>query len=269
MRLGVDFSEYGGDLAPATAECWKQAGISFVIVQYSARMEQHLGILQAAGLEAEAYVYLYWDRSPWNQTPADRTNAALQLAAGRVSRLWLDAEDQTHPYNEAQLQDCVTVCKLAGIPCGIYTGRWWWVPQTGNSQAFAHLPLWHAEYVTNDPQARLDLAPDPGDGFQPYGGWTRPTIRQFQGTSTLCGHSVDLNVADDSPGGDGLSDEERKIGKELWRKEVAAHNLANVWRLEEGGADYSTLVITDAQGQKHTLAAEVPSWLVPGATPLS
>lgn len=192
--LGVDFSQWGGDLAPQTVECWKNEGVRFAIVQYSSRIHQHLQTLvTSGGINLEAYVYLYWNTSPWNQTPQDRTESALRLIQGfPVQRLWLDAEDTTHPYREDQLRECVALCEAAGVPTGIYTGSWWWRPQTNNSSAFAHLPLWHAEYLQSG-TARPNFRPDFG-AFQPYGGWTRPLIWQYQGTTMLCGHSVDLNA---------------------------------------------------------------------------
>lgn len=192
MRFGVDFSQHGGALAASTVECWKAKGITHAVVQYSERMRQHLDVLhQAGGIEVEAYVYLYWGLSPWQQTPQDRTRAALAMAGGRITRLWLDAEDSSNPYREDQLAECVAICEAVGMPTGIYTGRWWWVPRTRNSQAFRHLPLWHAEYTINPP---ADLG-----NFASYGGWARPVIWQYQGTTTLCGHSVDLNALEDEP----------------------------------------------------------------------
>lgn len=189
MRRGVDFSEWGGPLAAETVVAWKGLGIRFAIVQYSRRMTQHLEVLaQVGGLDVEAYVYLYWVQDQWGQTPQQRTRNALNLLQGSsVRRLWLDCEDSEQPFDEAQLWECVTICNQAGIQPGIYTGRWWWVPRASNSQLFAELPLWHAEYVD---------VPD-FDSFVPYGGWTRPTIWQYQGTTTLAGHSVDLIVMEE------------------------------------------------------------------------
>lgn len=195
MRLGVDFSEHGGALAPATVECWKNIGVDHAVVQYSGRMDQQLEALAAAGLrDVEGYVYLYWGLSPWGQTPQDRTRAAIALAGGRIRRLWLDAEDTSHPYDEGQLAECARICEEAGMPAGIYTGRWWWPPQTGDSAAFAHLPLWHAEYLGQAPTPDLSRLPRDFDAFRPYGGWTKPAIWQWWNTTTLCGHSVDLNA---------------------------------------------------------------------------
>lgn len=204
MRLGVDFSQWGGNLALPTVECWKGKGVDFAVVQYSALMRQHLSVLEAAGsVDIEAYVYLYWDADQWGQTPMVRTQNALNMAGGpngfRIKRLWLDAEDSAHPYDEAQLWECVRICERAGMPTGIYTGRWWWVPRTGNSQAFAHLPLWDAHYLSGAPEPDLSLTPPSAShNFNPYGGWAKPEILQWHNTTTFCGHSVDLNVMEDA-----------------------------------------------------------------------
>jgi len=205
MRLGVDFSQWGGPLLPSTVACWKAQGVDHAVVQYSERMAQHLQVLgDAGGVEIEGYVYLYWGQSPWGQTPADRTRAALAAGRGRLLRLWLDAEDSTHPYAEDQLQECVEACQSAGVAAGIYTGRWWWEPATGNSQAFAHLPLWHAEYLAQGATPDLSRLPQDFESFRPYGGWTRPAIWQWWNTTAFCGHSVDLNAIPDNPQEDAM-----------------------------------------------------------------
>lgn len=198
--LGVDFSEYGGALSPSTVDCWKQKGIGFAIPQYSHRLPGHLRVVtESGGLELGIYVYLFWGVSPWGQTPMQRVMAALQMCEGYpVKRVWLDCEDTTHPYQERQLQECVDLAESRGMPQGIYTAPWWWIPQTGNSQKFSYLPLWHAGYVKENPYTDLTLRA-PWDSFEPYGGWTRPLIWQIQNTSTLCGHSVDLNEMEDVP----------------------------------------------------------------------
>jgi hypothetical protein len=74
-------------------------------------------------------------------------------------------------------------------PTGIYTGHWYWSPQSGamhNTTAFAARPLWDSNY---------DGVYDTTVDFRPYGGWTSATIKQYQGTSTLAGvGNVDLDV---------------------------------------------------------------------------
>ena len=195
--LGVDFSSFGGSLDQGTVACWRQQGIEYAIPQYSAALPQHLEALRGSGLRTEVYVYLYFPLSPWNQTPEDRVRACLNMLHGRdVKRVWLDVEEtnDTPAGTVAAVQRCVKVVEDAGLAPGIYTGRWIWPRATGNSAAFAHLPLWHAEYTAPDGagESHPEDAPD-FDTFIPYGGWTRPRIWQFQNTHPLCGHSVDLN----------------------------------------------------------------------------
>lgn len=198
MILGVDFSQHGGALAASTIDCWKSQGVRHAIVQYSDRMVQHLLALHTAGgIEIEGYVYLYWELSPWGQTPADRTRSALAFAkqGGGIRRLWLDAEDTLKPFQPGQLAECVRICDEAGMPCGIYTGRWWWTSHGQNNTDFSYLPLWDAAYLSEAPVPDLSRMPqDVNLGFRPYGGWSTRDIWQWHNTTALCGHSVDLNV---------------------------------------------------------------------------
>ena len=240
MKLGVDFSQHGGPLALSTVECWKSTGVKYAIVQYSSRMPQHLATLNQAGnIEIEAYVYLYWGLDPWGQSPQVRTSNAIAMMRGLpVRRLWLDCEDSTHPYREDQLRDCATICEQAGLPTGIYTGRWWWAPQTNNSHSFAQLPLWHAQYLGQAPTPDLSKLPRDFSSFVPYGGWTTPTIWQWWNTTNLCGHSVDLNAMEDD-----VPSQEELIGRVVealvnkYRVELVGTNPIGEWVVEVKNGD--------------------------------
>lgn len=192
--LGVDFSQWGGELAPSTVECWKSEGVRFAVVQYSSFMRQHLGALKDGGIPAEVYVYLYW-----GQDTAKRVKDAITMVGDfDVPRLWLDAEDATTGFTpETILERLKAAEEACDRPCGIYTGAWWWKPYTRNSTAFKHLPLWHAGYTSSGSVA--DLRPPSFEAFDPYGGWSRPLMWQYQGTTMLCGHSVDMNVKEEVP----------------------------------------------------------------------
>lgn len=233
-RLAVDFSQYGGGLNTGTVSCWQQQGVELAIVQYSSFMRPHLTALETAGMKAEGYVYLYWNVSPWNQTPQERTRNVLNMAGNRISRLWLDCEDSSHPFDPAQLDECIAICQAAGMPTGIYTGRWWWVPQTGNSNRYSDLPLWHAEYRTPEGQPASIIVPDLS-GFQPYGGWQSPAIWQYQNTSQLCGHSVDMNAILEEPeaGGPPVTPEEELELAD--RRATAILIEALNWDVSQGG----------------------------------
>lgn len=199
LSLGVDFSHYGGPLNRQTVDDWKQSGVEFAIVQYSESMPDHLAVLDAAGLLVEAYVYLYFPLSPFNQTPEDRVRNCLKMIEDHnVRRLWLDVEessDSASPEDTvAALRRCVAECEAAGVEAGIYTRANSYQDHVGDSTAFAHLPLWHAGYLGQGPDLDMSRMPADFEGFRPYNGWQRPLIWQWWNTTTFGGHSVDLNV---------------------------------------------------------------------------
>jgi GH25 family lysozyme M1 (1,4-beta-N-acetylmuramidase) len=190
IRLAVDVSNYSGPISPEQARCLRQAGVEHLIAgtQVASICRQQLEAALEAGLTIDAYVYLHWRRD----VVAEVQSARGTLAGLQVGRLWLDCEDDPAGLSAAEVVGRVGAALEACGPaaCGIYTGRWWWLPGTGNSTEFAGLPLWHAEY-TFSPEARPDF-----DAFQSYGGWTRPSMWQFQGTTQVCGLSVDLDLLD-------------------------------------------------------------------------
>lgn len=70
-----------------------------------------------------------------------------------------------------------------GLAVGIYTSESQWGPITNNSPIGSSYPLWYAHYDGN---------PSYSD-FSPFAGWSSPSIKQFAGTTSVCGASVDQN----------------------------------------------------------------------------
>lgn len=70
---------------------------------------------------------------------------------------------------------------------GIYASRYMWSSIYGSftacPNAATNVALWYAHY---------DNTPSFAD-FQAFGGWKTPTIKQYEGTTSLCGASVDRN----------------------------------------------------------------------------
>ena len=164
-------------------DCLRGRGVRLVVVgtQQRAIARRQLRTALAAGLEVEAYVYL-----TLRADVAQLVRAARETVDGfPVRRLWLDAEDTTSGLPPAavveRLQRARDAC--GDMPAGIYTGGWWWTPYTAGSRAFSDLPLWTAQY---DGRRRLDTV-------RPYGGWTRPAMKQYAQNTTRCGVLVDLN----------------------------------------------------------------------------
>ena len=183
MPLAVDVSHWSGEITEQQMACLRERGVRRVIAgtQRRAIARQQLEAAVAAGLEVEAYVYLYL-----RANVARRVQAALETVEGLpVRRLWLDAEDTTSGLTPEQMVERLRQARAAcgEFPAGIYTGGWWWRPYTADSRAFADLPLWHARY---DDRPTLD-------GFRPFGGWERPAMKQYAHNVDRCGVTVDLN----------------------------------------------------------------------------
>jgi GH25 family lysozyme M1 (1,4-beta-N-acetylmuramidase) len=80
----------------------------------------------------------------------------------------------------------VNAVKAKGKNPGIYASLYMWESILGSKGACTKVgsqPLWYAHYDGN---------PSFSD-FTPFGGWTKPTAKQYKGDTTLCGASVDLN----------------------------------------------------------------------------
>lgn len=200
MRRGVDVSNHQNGIFQATFEAMKAEGVEVVIcgtdgtpaapLTYPAQVRN----ARAAGLEVEAYVYLYFGEGSAVFDVAGRTNEKLDLidSVGGVRRVWLDCEDTKNALGPAMILGLIDAARLAvearGYEVGIYTGGWWWVPRTGNSVRFAHLPLWVAQYdrIADVDQVAL------------FGGWPRAFRKQYADDGTAGGLSpIDLNVERD------------------------------------------------------------------------
>jgi len=66
---------------------------------------------------------------------------------------------------------------------GIYANWNSWSEIMCDSTEFANLPIWYPHY---DNDASFS-------DFQAFGGWSKPNIKQFKGTTAFCGTSIDVN----------------------------------------------------------------------------
>lgn len=197
--IAVDVSNYSGELSASQCQSLKANGVNKVIVQLVnpniLTHRQQIPALLAAGIEVEGYVYVWFDANDRNGGFATgRTQWACDefraLTVGKM--MWLDCEqsmhdtppfDYIHASTSPTIANCVSAVEQAGLNPGIYTAGWWWGPGVSNSAMWKDLPLWDANY----------------DGVQAltpvnYGGWVKPTMKQYQGTTTFAGvPMVDLN----------------------------------------------------------------------------
>ena len=118
------------------------------------------------------------------------------MAGSNYGTIWLDIETNTspgcswssfsHESNCEFVNELVEVVKSRGKPVGIYASYYMWENIFGspsNCPGHGALPLWYPHY---------DKDPSFSD-FKPFGGWTKPTIKQYENTHYVCGAGVDTN----------------------------------------------------------------------------
>lgn len=268
----VDMSRWGGELTAEEAACLKAAGIATVIVAsgpggYGLMARQQAEAAVAAGLRLEAYAFLEFESDPewWVR------EALARLEGLPVARWWLDVEDTEHgrawtpEARIAYAQRALDAFAAAGVFAHVYSGGWFWRPYLGNTDVFAlqGRKLWNSWY-DGDPDV---------DGL-PYGGWTTAdvAIEQFEGTSLICGQSVDKNwlyFAEEEEdmelrarverlerliGGNGVDDEE---GKRLTGEEAVAWMDGRGFSLLLGLAHAQAALAGVAPNAPHDHAATV------------
>jgi hypothetical protein len=155
-----------------------------------------LEVARDTGLLVEAYVYLWWGGDT-----AVRVAQAIDLVAPyNVRRLWIDCEDNGDGapsvppagsgYTPAALRAAIAggleMCDAAHVPCGLYSGAWWWRPAMSDDQSFADRAWW---------VACCDGVAEVAMWGPPFAGITQPIMKQYAGTTSAYSLSVDLNVA--------------------------------------------------------------------------
>lgn len=192
MKGAVDIANYTSIPTPAQLACLRAAGYTRVIVgcSYGVIATMQLAAAAGAGLEVEAYAFVDFT-ARW-EGPLQR--ALLAISSQPVRRLWLDCEAETHGLTRQQVVGRIAEAEQyvrrhrPDLIIGIYTAGWWWMPQTGDSQSFKHLPLWTAAYVQD-----AGRVPDP-KAVRLYGGWNAAALWQYAGTIDTCGLNTDRNL---------------------------------------------------------------------------
>lgn len=194
--LGVDVSQ----LYPtSTWECIKKAGYNYAIPRgfcsfggLDHNAVQSLTNAKNAGLQTDVYMFPCRGKSPTTQGD-EMVNGIPSHLYGTI---WIDVE--TNPSSGCSwsghdstsncqfLTELVNHLKSKGKNVGIYASYYMWQSIFGSHTACTGLSshlLWYAHY---------DGKESFGD-FQAFGGWTHPHMKQYQGTSSICGAGVDKN----------------------------------------------------------------------------
>ncbi|KAI8074561.1 lysozyme [Gongronella butleri] len=120
--------------------------------------------------------------------------AALFLNNGmtKVGTVWLDVEVDPNANNwpsvtsnKATLTAFKTALNNSGLKWGVYASKSQWTTVTGSLSWVldSTKPLWYPHY--DNTKSFSD--------FTSFGGWTKPTIKQYAGSTSICGANVDLN----------------------------------------------------------------------------
>lgn len=205
-QLAIDISNHQGEISREQFREMKRLGVRTVICGTDGSAEKPLVYRQqieaaaAEGLRVEAYLYLYFAGDV-----RARTAAKLDMIqqVGRVSRVWLDCEDQQHSFGPEELVGRIAAARdlvqERGLRTGIYTGRWWWEPYTNNEGGFWDLPLWIAAYGPNEVNLNME----------PLGGWRACLRKQYSDQGSLAGISpldLDIELVEDVPSGEPAPD---------------------------------------------------------------
>eukprot|EP00981_Chlorochromonas_danica_P014183 scaffold7537_cov179-Ochromonas_danica.AAC.4 len=217
VTLAVTLATYGVDVSQATStssfSCLKSNGYSFAIV----RVYRSSGSVDPNGpssinnawnggmAHVDGYIFpCYSCGNPAKQMDdtvsylrshnfrlgsQEGVGASANSTLGAtVGMLWIDVEGTDYwssstSNNVNFIQSMVNEGKNQGISLGIYSSASQWKPITGDSHQFSSLPIWYAHYDNN---------PSYSD-WASFGGWTKPAIKQYAGTTSICSTSVDKN----------------------------------------------------------------------------
>lgn len=234
MAFAIDVSHWTGEVSTERLVCLKRSGINRVIVGLGRHelARRQLALAVSAGFEVEAYVYLYFRGDV--EARIEYAHKKV-LKESEVQRIWLDCEDTTSGLSvtaiRGRIQAAITKAQALGYSVGIYTGRWWWVPYTGATEMFAHLPLWDADY---------DRYPTTG-GFTRYGGWEKRAVKQYRKDVYVCGIWCNQDFYEDDA---------------IYSPEWDELQALRVYRATATGA--ATVERLPAEGGKHGWTVRIP-----------
>merc|ERR1711871_198318 len=189
--IGVDVSQLTSSSA---FSCLKQQGFDFAVArgyQSVGRVDPNAAAsiknARAAGIQyVDAYIFpCFKCGNPAGQV-RDTVNT-LKNQGADFGMLWLDIEGSQYwgsqSANQQFFEGLVSASQEMNVKLGVYTSESQWEPIMGSYSGGSSYPLWYAHY--DGSQSFSD--------FRPFGGWSKPNIKQFRGTTTVCGAGVDEN----------------------------------------------------------------------------
>lgn len=194
---GIVLDVSNHDLSTFDANCLRASGVERIIIgcwDYTAT-ETILKRARAAGIVVEdLYAYLYYGLGYEQREVTNALSLARQY--GGIRRIWADCE-AVRPHEAPSMTPsgriqatwrAVNAISSAGVQPGIYTYRPYWRNQMANTTEFRHLPLWFANYGTNDPNNPIQPIREVD-----FGGWRTLAAHQYSSTIVRCGRVRDHN----------------------------------------------------------------------------
>ncbi|CAL6005844.1 Glycosyl_hydrolase family 25 protein [Hexamita inflata] len=194
---GFDVSYYQGAVSQDTFNCLHNNGYSFAIIQaqigstFNANAISDYQRAKAAGIQyIDFYIFPTTAKDARGQV-RDTIQRLQNAGVMNGNMIWLDVESidlfyptyaQNQNYISAMLSEMSNM--LGANRVGVYSNWVQWQSIVGNGWTGAQPhQIWYPHY--DNWQSFAD--------FQPFGGWTKPSIKQYQGDQNECGTALDRN----------------------------------------------------------------------------
>eukprot|EP01095_Lingulamoeba_sp_RSL-Kostka_P016016 TRINITY_DN761_c0_g1_i1.p1 TRINITY_DN761_c0_g1~~TRINITY_DN761_c0_g1_i1.p1 ORF type:complete len:238 (-),score=54.37 TRINITY_DN761_c0_g1_i1:816-1469(-) len=194
---GFDLSYFQGAVTQSAFDCLSGT-YDFGIIEatagtggYNNNLQSDVSKCKAAGMNCD--VYIFPDTSQ-NAASSITTIVNKMISEGVLTNnmIWMDIESTASwstscSSNVNWLSEAISTAESLYKGCGlstcigIYSSSSQWSPIMCGSTDFKNHQLWYAHYDGN---------PSFSD-FEPFGGWTKPNIKQYQGTTSTCGTQID------------------------------------------------------------------------------
>lgn len=197
---GMNGASYGVDVSQATSttgfHCLVNNGFSFAITRgyrssgsVDPNGPQNVKNARAGGVK---YVDFYMFPCPTCGGVAEQAKTAvnnMRNQGANFGMMWLDIEGPQYWHsskdtNRQTMNSLLSGAAASGAHIGIYSSKYMWESLFGTGfTAGGNYPLWYAHY---------DNKPSFSD-FVPFGGFSKPAVKQFSDQGGLCGVGYDRN----------------------------------------------------------------------------
>ena len=170
--------------------CLKQAGYNYAIFRgyrsygiFDPVILDNLKNAETAAIKADVYLF------PCVKclNPRAQVDTLVDgIKNYKYGMIWIDIEiyawNDNLVTNQQFILDMIDQVKKRGVSVGVYTSYHNWEYIVGiNWEGIKEVPLWYAHW---DRVMSFD-------DFKPFGGWTKPVMKQFASDGIICGTNID------------------------------------------------------------------------------